>query len=314
MDTSMSLSLFTTIVMQKLQIKLGERFTVLSSNIRKNNGVELSGIVIREKDCNTHPTIYINDFYEEYKRGASVEAIAENLRDIFKRNRLVKSVDLSTFTDYEKAKKQIAFKIINYEKNRELLKEVPHKVIYNLAIVFYYMVKEVPFEGKATILINDSHLKNWKISEEELYQNAMINTPIMLPARIENIENVMMNLLESGVCEDAEDLLCHFGEAEKGSDKIPMYVLSNKKNIFGAACMIYPGVLKNFAYKKQTNFYVLPSSVHEVILLPETNIMDKDSLLEMVTEINRTQVEETEVLADSVYFYDRIGDKLARLC
>ncbi len=314
MDTSMSLSFFTTTIMQKMQNQLGERYTVLSSTVKKNNAVELVGIVIREQGCNTSPTIYINDFYEEYKKGVSVETIVEKLQDIFARNHLIKSVDLSGFTDYEQAKKQIAFKVINYEKNWELLKEVPHKVIYNLAIVFYYTVAEKPFNGKATILIHYSHLENWKISEEELYRNAMINAPVMLPARVENIENVMLNLLESGFGKEQEEILCHLEETTESEGKIPMYVLSNKKKLLGAACMFYPGVLKNFANKKQMNFYILPSSVHEVILLPETSISDEEYLLEMVTEINRTQVEETEVLADAVYFYDRTCDKMERIC
>ncbi len=313
MDTSMSLSFFTTTIMQKMQNQLGERFTVLSSTVKKNNAVELVGIVIREQGCNTSPTIYINDFYEEYKKGTAIETIVEKLYEIYERNHLVKSVDLSGFTDYEQAKKHIAFKVINYEKNWELLKEVPHKVIYNLAIVFYYTVTEEPFDGKATILIHHSHLEHWKISEEELYRNAMINAPVMLPAKVENIENVMIKLLGKNSRKEQEEILEFFGETDK-EDKFPMYVLSNRKRILGAACMFYPGVLKNFANKKQTNFYILPSSVHEVILLPETYSSDKRFLLEMVTEINRTQVEETEVLADAVYFYDRICDKMERIC
>ncbi len=313
MDTSMSLSFFTTTIMQKMQNQLGERFTVLSSTVKKNNAVELVGIVIREQGCNTSPTIYINDFYEEYKKGTAIEAIVEKLYEIYERNHLVKSVDLSGFTDYEQAKKHIAFKVINYEKNWELLKEVPHKVIFNLAIVFYYTVTEKPFDGKATILIHHSHLEHWKISEEELYRNAMINAPVMLPAKVENIENVMIKLLGKNSRKEQEEILEFFGETDK-EDKFPMYVLSNRKRILGAACMFYPGVLKNFANKKQTNFFILPSSVHEVILLPETYSSDKRFLLEMVTEINRTQVEETEVLADAVYFYDRICDKMERIC
>ncbi len=313
MDTSMSLSFFTTTIMQKMQNQLGERFTVLSSTVKKNNAVELVGIVIREQGCNTSPTIYINDFYEEYKKGTAIETIVEKLYEIYERNHLVKSVDLSGFTDYEQAKKHIAFKVINYEKNWELLKEVPHKVIFNLAIVFYYTVTEKPFDGKATILIHHSHLEHWKISEEELYRNAMINAPVMLPAKVENIENVMIKLLGKNSRKEQEEILEFFGETDK-EDKFPMYVLSNRKRILGAACMFYPGVLKNFANKKQTNFYILPSSVHEVILLPETYSSDKRFLLEMVTEINRTQVEETEVLADAVYFYDRICDKMERIC
>ncbi len=314
MDTSMSLSLFITQIMQRMQQRLGEKYTVLSGTVKKNNGIELIGITIRRQGCNTSPTIYLNDFFREYKSGISIEAITEKIQVIFEQNYISQTVDLSGFTDYEKAKKQIAYKVINFDKNRKLLQEVPHKVIYNLAMVFYYTVTEVPFEGKATILIRNSHLQNWKISAEELYQNAVINAPVMLPAQIENIEKVMENLMKSGVCNEQEDIQNYLKETKTEDDRIPMYVLSNKKKVLGAACMFYPGVLKNFANKKQSNFYILPSSIHEVILLPEIKCMDREFLLDMVKEINQTQVEEAEVLADSIYFYDRKYDKMEHIC
>lgn len=328
MNTSMSLSLFTTAITCKMQKRMGEDYRVLSSLVKKNNGIELTGVIIKEKGCNTSPTIYINDFYEEYKRGTDLEAIVEELCNIFFQNHYAGSVDLSDFSVYEKARKQIVFKVINYEKNWELLKEVPHKVFYNLAIVFYYMVSQKPFEGKASILIYHSHLKSWGISEEELYRCAMQNAPVLLPARIDNIEDVMIGLLESGLSsgdekervtleevgrENMEMLLNQLRtDAEKAKNQIPMYVLSNRRKILGAACMLYPGILKKFADIKESNLYILPSSIHEVILLPENENVNSESLLEMVVEINRTQVEESEVLADSVYFYDRNTDKLER--
>ena len=330
MDTSMNLSLFTAKVIRSLQEKLGENFKVFSSMVRKNNGVELVGIVAKEKGSNASPTIYINDFFEEYKRGVPVERIVESLQEIFLQNQYAKAVDLSEFANYECAKKQIVFKVINYEKNWELLKEIPHKVFCNLAIVFYYTVTQFPFEGRASILIYNSHLENWKITEDELYKQAMKNTPMLLPAQIENIEEVMVGLLKNGLKKEkkqeekitveifgknwVEELLCQLQtELETEKDRLPMYVLSNQNKLLGAACMLYPDVLKRFAEEKQKNLFILPSSIHEVILLPETENMNQTALLDMVMEINRTQVEECEVLADSVYYFDRITNKLERL-
>ncbi len=261
MNTSMDISLFTTTIIQKMQSRMGRNYTIYSSIIKKNNGVELIGIVMKEKDCNISPTIYINDFYEEYRRGIALEKIIEKLSELFMQNQEMKAVNLSGFTDYEQAKKQIAFKLINYEKNWELLKEIPHKIFYNLAIVFYYVVMEAPFDGSASILIRHSHLKSWNISESELFLNAMVNTPVMLPARIDNMENVMMRLYTSSPKEDREKIEAL--QKEQDSDTTPLYVLSNRKKILGAACMLYPGVLKKFADKMQCNFWILPSSIHE---------------------------------------------------
>lgn len=333
MNTSMNLSLFTASVVKKLQEKVGDDFKVFSDLVKKNNGIELTGIIVEEKNCNTSPTIYINDFYEDYKKGISLDEVIEALYEILNRNRFAKSVDLTNFSVYEKAKGQIAFKLINYEKNWELLKEIPHKVFYNLAVVFYYAVQEPPFYGKASILIQNSHLKNWGIDQEELYVRAMTNTPVMFPAKIENIEDVMIGMLKTGMKKEQEKS----GREEKVSlelmdDKwidallmklhkdmkedeagIPMYVLSNEQKLQGAACILYPDVLSNFAKEKNSDLFILPSSIHEVILLPDSEGTSKETLLEMVSEINRTQVEEGEVLADSVYYYRRKDNRIERL-
>ena len=103
-------------------------------------------------------------------------------------------------------------------------------------------------------------------------------------------------------------------DMENDEDRIPMYVLSNKQKLQGAACMFYPDILKNFAEEKNSDLYILPSSIHEVILLPAVGDLEKEGLLEMVTEINKTQVQECDVLADSVYYYNRKLQQLERLC
>lgn len=317
MSTSMSFDLFKESVIQILKEKAGADIEVFSDSVKKNNGIVLTGIIIKEKNKNASPTIYIDEFYEEYKGGVSIKKIAEAIYDIFLENRYAESVDLSGFTDYDKAKKQIAFKLINREKNWKLLQEIPHRIFYNLAVVFYYVVNEPPFYGKATILITHAHLKHWEVEEEELYRNAMRNAPALCPARIENIENVMLGLLQKEFsCKElVKDLFEQFKREEaKEADEIPMYVLTNKQKVHGAACMLYPDVIRNFAKNIGKDLYILPSSVHEVILLPYDQSMMKESLLSMVTEINHTQVDECEVLADAVYFYSMAEDKLGRLC
>ncbi|MGN0377327.1 MAG: DUF5688 family protein [Suilimivivens sp.] len=334
MNTSLNFTQFTAAVRKGLQEKMGKEYHVFSNTVKKNNGIELTGIIVEEKNCNTSPTIYIDDFYENYQKGVSLEEIVEALYRIFHKNKFAESVDLSNFTVYDKAKKQIAFRVVNYEKNWEMLKEVPHKVFFNLAIIFYYAVQEPPFYGKASILIQNSHLKNWGIELEELYRDAMGNTPAMFPAQIENIEDVMLGMLDGSMKKDhgeikgekeisleitgdewIDRLLMKFREELKNdADRIPMYVLSNKQKLHGASCMFYPGILKKFAKEKECDLYILPSSIHEVILLPATPDTSGENLLDMVTEINRTQVDECEVLADSVYFYEKNSDKIERFC
>ncbi|MDE7404300.1 MAG: hypothetical protein K2M81_04265, partial [Lachnospiraceae bacterium] len=139
---------------------------------------------------------------------------------------------------------------------------------------------------------------------------------VLFPSIIENMQQVMRSILMDGMENDSlcgketEELLDEVCMQELTQTKMPMYVLTNKQKLYGAACMLYPGVLKTFAEKIQRDFYILPSSIHEVILVPADADTDKEALHEIVTEINRTQVAEEEVLADSVYFYSKNKDKV----
>lgn len=334
MNTSVNFAAFTAAVMKKLQDKMGDNYKISSNNVKKNNGIELTGIIVEKKGCNTSPTIYADDFYEDYLKGVSLEKIAETICGIAQKSRFTESVDLSGFTTFEKAKRQIAFKIINYEKNRTLLQDIPHKTFYNLAIVYYYSVMEPPFCGKATVLIHNQHLIKWGIDSEELSRTAMKNTPVIFPAVIENIENAMSEILKETLVNSEKEpevmgnIMTEIsnGDWDEGffirlqrelkneKNKIPMYVLSNKQKLNGAACMLYPDIMKKFADEQKSDLYILPSSVHEVILLPVSEHNSPAVLLEMVTEINKTQVEEYEVLADAVYCFRRERNCIERLC
>lgn len=298
MNTSMNFTSFTQSIINYLQKKLGDDYKIFSNIIKKNNGIELTGIIIEEKGCNTSPTIYINDLYEEYKLGKSFTETADAVYDIFSRNRFTRPVDLTGFLNFDKAKEQIAYKLINYEKNKELLEDIPYKMYFNLVIVFYYSVMEPPFCGKAEILIHNKHLEKWGVGLEELCRIAAENTPRLYPAEITYIEDAMPGM---------------FGTGAK-AEKIPMFILTNQQKLQGAVCMLYPDVIKAFAEKIDCDLYILPSSIHEVILVPVLKKNSKDKLLEIVTEINATQVENSEILADSVYIYERAANKIDLLC
>lgn len=316
MSISMNFDLFKESMIQILQESLGEEYTIFTDTVIKNNGVELTGMIIKEKDNNASPTIYIDELYKEYQRGVSLKKLADTVRQIYKENQYEEEVNLQKFKNYESAKEKIVYKLIGEEKNKKLLQSIPHRVFSNLAIVFYYVVDEPPFYGKASILITNVHLKYWKIDEEELYQNAIRNTPFLLPPQIQNIEDVMRDIMKSELTQDEtiEEMMNRLKKDLLGIDKVPMYVLTNNRKLQGAACMLYPGVIRKFAKTLNKNIYILPSSVHEVILLAEDASSNKKDLLSMVTEINATQVDECEVLADSVYFYDLEEDRLKRLC
>lgn len=321
MDTSIDFTSFTQKILEILQKKLGADYTVFSHCVKKNNGMEMTGIVAKHTGHTTSPTIYINSLYREEMTEEEIIETADILCQEFQTSEFPEDVDLSDFAVFEKAKSRLAFKLIHAEKNKELLKNVPHRLFHNLAIVFYYVVKEPPFYGKASILVRDNYKKRWGISTDELMELTLKNTPELLPWVINDMEDVMREIfaesIKSNTGEDfldekwLDELISQMDE--KQEKKIPMYVLTNKQKLYGAACMLYPEVLKKFAEKIKQDFYILPSSIHEVILVPANAGCDQQSLHEIVTDINRTQVAADEILADSVYFYSKSRDTVVWL-
>ena len=118
-----------------------------------------------------------------------------------------------------------------------------------------------------------------------------------------------MEEIEEGDLEDEFSDVMHEQEDEDG--RIPMYVLSNKEKTMGAACILYDSILTLIGERLQDDFYILPSSIHECIVVPMNITTTKKELQEMVREINATQVIPEEVLSDEVYTYTREIHRLA---
>ena len=126
--------------------------TIQLHKIQKNNGVTLDGLTILQKGCNISPTIYLNDYYKEYQAGKSIHNIILHIREIYRAYRPSSSVDVAFFTNFENVRHRILFKLIHYQKNEELLKEIPHFRYLDFAVVFYCLLSSSS-QGNATILI-----------------------------------------------------------------------------------------------------------------------------------------------------------------
>lgn len=293
---------FMTLVREEIEKRVGDTYQVKINGVMKNNGILLQGLTMLQGGSNISPTIYLNNYYEAYEQGlVSMGAVVDDVLDTYERNKINSSVDICSFMNYEKIRNQIIFKLINTEKNRELLEDVPHISFCDLSIVFQCLVSEEMF-GNATIMIHNAHMALWNLTVDELYARAAENTPRLHPYEIRSMRDII------------RDIASEFGENEIPeqdlAEKTPMYVLSNKMHVHGAASMLYQDILKDFATALGNDMYILPSSIHEVILLPAQGDEDCEGLKQMVREINETQVEPEEVLSDSVYLFDRKTGKI----
>lgn len=292
----MEFTSFATLIKEEIERRSDEYKQVKINDVIKNNGIVLKGITIVQNDSNISPTIYLNHYYEAFENQLiSIEAVVEGVMDNYEKNKVKRSIDMKAFMDFEQIKSKIIFKLVNTNRNEELLSDVPNISFLDLSVVFQCLITEDMFDN-ATILIHNAHLKLWGISTDELYEIAKHNTPRLQQMEIRNMKDVLQQL----TLED-EDM---FTESEMNG-ATPMYVLSNKMQVHGAACILYDDILNDFALALNKDIFILPSSIHEVILLPVVGNEDYDELKRMVKEVNETQVEPEEVLSDSVYYFDK---------
>ena len=273
----------------------GEGGNITINHVIKNNGCEMDGLVIMEKGKDIAPTIYLDSFYELYTNGENIKNIIRQIEVIYEQNKNNVTFDVNILKHFDTIKDKIVYKVVNYRSNEKLLEQVPHKRILDLAVVFYCLLDN-EYGRSATALIYNNNLKNWNVTIDDVYKAALKNTPDLLHSKISS----MAALFEKcGVNVDGEEVDL--------KDYVPsdMYVLTNESKLNGAACILYENVLYDFAQKLGADLYILPSSVHEVILLPKLSMFEKDELVNMVKEVNTEGVASDEVISDHVYEYNR---------
>ena len=281
---------------------LGDGYEVRLQEVQKNNGVLLQGMIILAKEQNVSPTIYLNPFWEAYEGGVTLGELTRRILQIYREDTPKGNIDMSFFRKFEFVKDRICYRLIHAKQNAELLEKIPHIRFLDLAICFYYAYESEEL-GRGTILIHNTHLNLWQTTPAELMCLAQSNTPEIFPWECNSMETVVKQLLKEEEEATGRKLLEEEEEEQFLAD-MPMLILSNNRKIYGAACILYPNLLAELAEKFKSNFYILPSSVHEVILLLDHGKDRPEQLRAMITEVNCTQVEPEEVLSNSLYYYE----------
>ena len=297
-----------------LKEQLGEGYNIQLNSILKNNSITLDGVVILKNDAKITPNIYLEEYFAQYEQGVEMETIISCIIGVY-HDKVMERGDFEIQFTFEKMKENIIFRIINLEKNKELLCHCPHLEFLDFAITFHCLVQD-QIDSIGTIRITDEHLNAWNITTTQLYECAKKNTPRLLPPLLRNMEEVLREILQQEELSlDVNQIhmeLNRFDEESRIPDRRnrDMYILSNTKGINGASCMLYPDVIQNFSRLLKCDIYILPSSIHEIILLPAVEEYEKTQLEEMVTEINQTQVPYEEILSNHVYFYSNLENQI----
>lgn len=299
----MDMEVFARKICAALKGRLGGGYKVEVKETRKNNGIILHGLLASPEGQKVVPTIYLETFLKAYESGTPFGDIVQKLLDICHEEALKGQMDMGFFRSFEQVRDRICYRLIGKKGNEELLEEIPYVEFLDLAICFYYAYHGAEM-GDGTILIYNSHMEMWETCTAELFNLARRNTRKVFPWVCKGLGEVLREIEDSGHGADIGDLV------DAPCMEIPMKVLTNNRKIHGAACILYPGVLDGVAQNMGSDFFIIPSSVHEVILLPDIGYGDYEELREMIREVNRTQVAPEEVLSDTLYRYDRADKRV----
>lgn len=300
---------FLNTITGHLQAKLGEDYLLTLRSLPRNNGVTLDGLTIQGPDMAMAPTIYLNPYYEQYQRGMKLDDILSDILTLYRTAPepvCLKENDLSLF---DPIKSRIMFRVIHTDSNQDLLSDVPHFTFLDLSIIFYLFL-ERNASGQMTALIHNSHASRWNVTAHDLWTLAQVNTPREYPSEIRSMTDMMKEIaMENLGSKYDEELIDALLEDEENVS--PLYVLSNTNGLYGAGCILYKDVLKNFADSLNRDLVILPSSIHEVLITPDYPGLSYKDLSAMVTCINHKDVPMEDQLSNQVYLYTRADARIS---
>lgn len=289
--------------LKKVQVKVEERIGAGSHidilDVPQNNGAVITGLRIKYEPEGVAPIVHMDPYFERFQQGIAMDDIVADIISAVQGGGVGKGFRMSDIFDFTRMKDRIILRVVNTETNRHMLDNVPHKTWMDLSVIYYLLLGR-DTEGQTTTLISNKIVKEWGVKAGDLYDIAHENTKRLLPVNIRNMSEIMAEILAEKLGADFDreqmELLC-------GSNKMPLYVLSNSTGLYGAVGMLPEFGIEGFANELGKDLIVLPSSVHEVILVPVEEGLKLEELYMIVKSINQTQVAVKDQLSDSIYYY-----------
>lgn len=309
---------FLELIVDKVKSQMEENVEVGLHHVVKNNGISLDAIVMLHEKRNTAPNIYLNTYYEQYQEGRAIDCILSEILMVYHNSQMQPEIDLKQLEQFENIQSNIIYRLVNYKKNENLLKDTPYIRFVDFAVIFYCLVNKDE-EGIGSIRITGEMAKKWNVSSKQLMKCAQRNTPKLFPVRLTTMEELLSGLFQADmkhvlenyedvlevedIKENADHMVKQMVESMREGRTVEMFVLTNQMGVNGASVILYPNILKEFSELCGSNLYLLPSSIHEFIIVPKYEFIHKEELTRMVQEVNEAQVAEEEILSDHVYEY-----------
>lgn len=251
------------------------------------------------------PTIYLNSYYEDYQNGRDMDDILDSIADLRVEHEVNQDFDVSSITDFEKVSDKIAARLYGMEGNEELLSARPHATMDDLAVTYCIMLGDNE-NGSMSVPITNQIMETWGVTQEDLRRIAQENCDTLTPSKFMSMNAVITDMMVPQIMSDCginkEEAIKMVNDMVPTDDK--MFVLTNNQKLNGAAALLDEKMMEQITERVGNDFYILPSSVHEVLIVPKEAGMDLKDLEAMVQEVNATQVAPQDRLSDHVYQYD----------
>lgn len=295
----MRINEFGNQVAEHVKKYLGKNVEVRLESIAKNNGYEELGLMIREENKNVSPVIYLNEYYLKYADDpeGSQRTAKEILRIYNSSKEVPFSEELEDLGDWKYVKDRLRAKLLNRNMNQQLRDSVPCREYLDLIIAPYICLRK-DMDGYFVMVTKDI-AKFWDVDHETILETAIHNSITQKPF-LSSLESIIMAMgaMENLLGEADEECLM---DKESG-----MYVLTNQAKVYGSIHMLNDNLLERPGSYLGKDLYILPCSVHELILLfADKKDIKPDDLTEMVREVNKTQLRMDEVLSDHAYYWNQ---------
>lgn len=290
----MKLKEFREVLIGELSKALEGGVIISAYDAMKHNNIMAHGIKFMGTS-NQSPVLNIEPYYHRFKRGEiSMDYIVNDCVHIYNNSRVITDFDIKSILDWSAISNNLFCSIVNTEMSSELLKSVPHREMLDLSIIYRLRLKSPLKDGMfANTIVTNVMLEEWGVDEEQLFMAAKSNNDEDFQFKVENIIDL---LKDKGLLEDCSDVK---------ADEVKLYVISNNMATYGANAILHKALFKTVSDIFNDDLFILPSSINELIVLPVGYADDTEvgRLVEMVKEVNNTQVAPEDLLSYNVYKY-----------
>lgn len=298
---------FCEMVVNRIEEEFAQDAIVQVNTVVKNNEVAYDALNIIVEGEMISPNFYLQQYYEKYREGDTIEEIVFAIAEAYYRS-FEEREQINFDLDFEACKDRIVFRLVSFQRNKQIAPKVPYLSFLDMMITFHIVMQQSKDEI-GSVRITREIAKKWDIDTEQLFELAQQNTPRLFPIKICTMYAMMIQLMEEAMDESETIPITE----ELSDTKQEPYVVTNTMGINGAAVILYQGVLERIADKTDGDYYILPSSIHEVLAVPVKADISQEELAKMVCEVNAACVLQEEILSGSVYYYDSMAHKI-ELC